>query len=307
MIKNALDCGDKFLGSGQRDCVISSLGDLLGNVLFSNSNDTKWNDNTPLTRQSYMDAVKNMKAFPYMVRYDVAENTADNEVNTSSVGVITPIRQGKPQWQFMFDKGLCYHKSLYNKRNISWQVGLIFETGILLTETSNGDVRGFNSAKLNVQTYRLQMGTDPERSIADIQLLYPDEFNAKSIFYTWEALGFDMREINGVIDVDLEVIGSPSGSDEIVVKVTAKCNGADANFAGLDEVQYWSLSGTNETVSTVTYDTSTGEYTLTLSGNLATTGNVTLSLKEVGFSVVEDPAGELLKGSTVINLAPVSV
>ena len=42
MIKNALDCGDKFLGSGQRDCVISSLGDLLGNVLFSNSNDTKW-------------------------------------------------------------------------------------------------------------------------------------------------------------------------------------------------------------------------------------------------------------------------
>ena len=47
-----------------------------------------------------------MKAFPYMVRYDVAENTADNEVNTSSVGVITPIRQGKPQWQFMFDKGI---------------------------------------------------------------------------------------------------------------------------------------------------------------------------------------------------------
>ena len=32
-----------------------------------------------------------------------------------------------------------------------------------------------------------------------------------------------------------------------------------------------------------------------------------LALKEVGFSVVEDPAGELLKGSTVINLAPVSV
>ena len=90
-----------------------------------------------------------------------------------------------------------------------------------------------------------------------------------------------MREINGVIDVDLEVIGSPSGSDEIVVKVTAKCNGADANFAGLDEAQYWSLSGTNETVSTVTYDTSTGEYTLTLSGNLLTTGKCNTIFKRI--------------------------
>lgn len=307
MIKNALYCGDDFLGSGQRDCVISSLGDVLGFTLFGSGNDTKWNNTTPLTQQRYTDAIKNMKAFPYLVRYDVAENTADNEVNTSSVGVITPIRQGKPQWQFMFDKGMCYHKSLYNKRNKNWNVALIFESGVLFTETKTGDVKGFASAKLNVQSYRLQMGTDPERTLVDLQLMYPDEFNERSVFYTWEALGFDMRDINGVIDVDLEVESNPSGTDEILVKVTSKCNGADSNFAGLDDEQYWSLSGTIVTVTSVTYDAQSGVYTLQLSGNLATSGDIKLYLSDAGFNVVEDPAGEFLKGSVTINLNPVSV
>lgn len=301
MIKNALNCSSDFLGSGQRNCVIESLGDMLGFALLSVGNNTKWNNNSPLSRQGYLDLLKGLKAFPYLTRYEFVDNTPDNEINTSSVGVIRPIRQGKPLYQFVYTKGTCTYKSIYNKIGLQWQVALIFETGVLLTETVDGNVRGFNASPLNVETYRFQSGTDLERSIVNIQLLYPDELNKSSVFYTWEALGFDLREINGVVDVNIEAVGSPGGSNEIEVKVTTSCNGSDV-VLGLDDENIWSISS-GQTVTSVSYDANTKTYTLTLSGNLPTSGTAILKLSESGFDVVEDAAGELLKGKTTINLS----
>lgn len=303
MKKNALDCTTGFLGSGQRNCVLSKLGDVMGFVLLNTSNDTKWNNNTPLTKEAYMDILKEMKAFPYLRNHEFTDNTPDNEVNTSSLGLNSVVRQGLPLYQMLFTKGTCFHKSLYDKRNRHWQIAIIFSGGILLTQTADNTVRGFNISPLNVETYRLQTGTDLERSIVNIQLQDADEFNARNTFYTWESLGFDLREIEGVIDVEIEVVNSISGANEVQVSVTSKCNDNDV-ILGLDDEAYWIVSG--ETVTSVTQDADTGVYTLTLSGNLPVTGETTIKLSQGGVDVIEDLAGELLKGKVTASLVPIS-
>lgn len=303
MKKNALDCTTDFLGSGLRNCVISNLGDVNGFVLLSTSNDTKWNNDNPLTKEAYMDILKELKAFPYLRIYDFINNTPDNEVNTSALGINSVIRQGLPLYQMIFTKGTCFYKSLYDKRNRYWQIAIVFNTGILLTQTADNKVRGFNISPFNVETYRLQSGTDLERSIVNIQLQDADEFNARNTFYTWESLGFDLREIEGVIDVEIEVVNSVSGSDEVQVSVTSKCNDNDV-ILGLDDAAYWSVSGS--TVTSVTQDADTGIYTLSLSGSLPVTGETTIKLSQGGVDVIEDLAGQLLKGKVKASLEPIS-
>lgn len=303
MTDNALNCRANFLGSGQGACVIEDLGDMLGFLYLNQSGTTKWDNNNPLTRQTYLNALKSLNAFPYLTRHEFTENTPDNETNTSTSGLIKSVRQGKPLYQFTYTKGRCTHESLYNKRNKYFQAGLIFETGVLFTKTVDGYVRGFNASPLNVETYRFQSGTDLERSIVNIQLSKPDELNANSVFYSWEELGFDMTDINGVIDVTLEVVGNPSGSDEIQVKAVSRCNKGDF-VPTLDDKDFWSVTG--KTVSTVTYDSETGIYTLGLNSALDTSGKVTVKLHEGTYDVVEDLSGALFKGSTVVDLTPIS-
>src|SRR5690606_31985428 len=144
---------------------------------------------------------------------------------------------------------------------LQWEAAVLFETGVLLTETEDGNDRGFNASPLHVETYRCQSCTDLVRSIVNIQLLYPDALNKSSVFYTWEALGFDLREIDGVVDVNIEAVGSPGGSNEIEVKVTTSCNGSDV-VLGLDDENIWSISS-GQTVTSVSYDANTKTYTLT--------------------------------------------
>lgn len=303
MKKNALDCSTGFLGSGQRNCVRSKFGDVIGTVLFQVSNDTKFENDNPLNRESYKELMKELKAFPYLRSYEFTDNTPDNEVNTSTSGQTAVVRQALPMYQMVYTKGSCFHKSLYNKKDRYWQAAIVFEEGILLTYTANNEARGFNISPLNVETYRLASGTDLERTITNIQILDAEEFNKNNVFFTWEALGFDLREELGVIDVELSVENSVSGSDEIQVLVKSSCNDEDV-ILGLDDALFWSVSGA--TVTTVTQDADTGVYTITLGSNLPSTGNVTIKLSKDGVDVIEDDAGELLKGKVTVSLVPIS-
>lgn len=300
MIKDALDCTTGFLGSGLRNCVRTKWGDAMGFILFSGG--VRFDNDNPLTEESYNELLKELKAFPYVNRFDFTDNTPENEINTSSLGLNQTVRQGFPLWQMVFTKGSCFHKSLYNKRNISWQIALVFSDGILLTDTVQGFSRGFNSSPLDVETYRVSSGTDLERSIVNIQLSNPDEFNARNVFYSWETLGFDINEINGVVDVNLDV--EVISSTELHVAVHSACNGSDV-ILGLDDSTLWALTGTSETVSAVTYNADTEKYELTLSGSID--GEFTLKLSKGGFDVVEDLDGGLYKGATKFNTSAPSV
>lgn len=299
MKQNTQDCTSGFLGSGLRDCTRSKYGDETGFILMSG---LKWDDENPLTKAKYIEAIKGLKAFPYLDNYEFTDNTPENEINTSATGNNSTLRQGKPMWQNVFDKGSYYHKSLYNKRNKRWLVALVFSEGVLLTETIDEEVRGFKSNPFDVETYRLQSGSDIERSIVNIQLSDADEYNARSVFYTWEALGFDIRDVKGYMDVKLEV--TVISATELNVKVVSASNDIDY-VLGLDDKDLWAMLGTSVTVTDVEMLADDVTYKVTLSGSI--TGENTIKLANGGFNVVSDLDGNMYKGQETFNASAPSV
>lgn len=299
--RNFGDCESDVLGTGSGTCDIRSFGDPRGAILLnkgwflSSATDT-------LDRDTYITQLKELVAFPLTELYNFEQPTPENEKNTSSTGVMTEIRPGKPQFSFMFDKGSCFHKALYDKRGKNrWDLAIIFETGVLFASNQDGSrLIGFDMGMLSVETFKLVQGTDPEMSTAMIQLLDADQFNARHEFFTFEQLGFNMNRIDGVVDVLLTYPTAPGAATTFTVSAVGGCN-MDEVITGLDDPTKWRLGGTQAaatTISGVSFNASEGNYTVTVDSILASGDTVQLELFDSTNTVrvVEDSVGNLFKG-----------
>lgn len=298
------NCTTDLRGTGTRSCDIQTFGDVLGiallqkgvsfNVLTDTLNDALW-----LAR------LKAFQLFPFLGVYNFEQTTPDNEINTSSTGVLAKVRNGKPQFTFSFDKGGCFHKALYDKSGKSrWDVAMLFDKGLLMASNqASTAIKGFNMGLFDVETFKLVQGTDPQMSMAKIQLLDAEEFNQRFEFFTWEQLGFNALEVNGVVDTTVKV-DTPvtDGDTTVVVSVANACN-VDDVILGLDSETNWALGGVqavDRTVSSVTFDADTLKYTLTLSGALAEADTIQPRLVSGATSVAEDSDDNLFKGQSVL-------
>lgn len=303
------NCATDLKGSAFRSCDIGTYGDVFGIALLSKGSKITL-DNDALTAEADWKArIEAMTLFPYLGIYNFEQTTPENERATSSTGVMSSIRDGKPQFSFSFNKGGCFHKSIYNKRGDNrWDAGLIFETGILLALNSDDTVSGFGVSMFDVETFRLLQGTDPQMSTAVMQFLDAYQFNANHVFFTWESLGVNLAQVQGVIDVSILYVPSevPTG-DEIVVKVVSACNNDDV-ILGLDDETAWVVGGTQTTPKTVTavaFDTQTNLYTLTLSTALISNDTVAPKIVGTDSDVYEDLTGNLFKGQAKTEIVGV--
>lgn len=306
MKNDALQCGAGAKGSGQRDCTRQSWGDEIGNILTATTMDTRFDEANPLNLVNLTKLIKELKMFPYLRYFEFTDNTPDNETVTSGLGNISVNRQAKPLYQVVFTKGSCMHKSLYDKRNKSWNLIKVFEEGLLMADKGSY-VRGFVTNPLNVETYRQQSGSDQERSIVNIQLADANEYNAENVFYTWDELGFTIDDLRGVIDLNVEFVNVPlAGDTSVTVKLTSACNGADT-ISTLDDPSLWVISGQSVNVAEINTTVVDGETHYILEVNSAlNVGKITVSLFNNGNYVVEDASGELFKGtgSAVVGTPP---
>lgn len=299
-LKQYGDCQSDLLGSGLPVCDIPLFGDLLGMGLFSKGTSFSIADDT-LDLAAWKTKMKELKLFPYTGLYNFAQNTPENERATSSTGILSIIRNGKPFYSVSFDKGSCLHKSLYNKKgNSRWDIALIFEKGILLQiDIAKTKLTGFDASIFDVDTYKFLQGTDPEMSTAVFQFRNAEAFNSRHIFLTWEQLGFDANAINGVIDTEMEYTTAPSAATTFSVKVTAGCN-KSAVITSLADEAFWVLGGTQTSataISTVAYNTATESYDFTLDTALVATDTVKPRLGAGSVLVAENAIEELYKGS----------
>ena len=295
------DCESDVRGTGSGRCDIRSFGDPRGLILFQKGWSLSVSTDT-LDEATYKSQIAQLIAFPLTELYNFEQATPENEKNTSSTGVLTEVRPGKPQFSFMYDKGSCFHKAIYDKRGKNrWDLGIIFETGVLLA--SNQDATrliGFDMGMLSVETFKLVQGTDPEMSTAMIQLLDADQFNDKHEFFTFDSLGFNMNQIDGVVELSLSYPTAPATGTSVVVSVVGSCN-SDELVGGLDDAANWRIGGTQAsptTISAVAYDAVNGNYTFTLDTPLASNDTVQFELYNSTDSVrvVEDSAGTQYKG-----------
>lgn len=308
------NCKSDVRGSAMRSCDVKTFGDAVGIVLLEKGQ-VSWDiDATTgeidFTELSWTEKLQSLQAFPYARIYEFEQNTPENEKATSSNGTMSKIRDGKPYFTFIFDKGSCFHKSLYDKSGKDrWDLGIIFDTGILLvTDSAETKLRGFDMGMMSVETYKFLQGTDPEQSTAMIQLLDANEFNQYHTFITWEQAGFNVLDYAGVHDAALTLQAVPGATNtEVNVFVSGVCNSDDA-ILGLDDPTMWSLGGTQAaatTISVVAYDAVGGFYVLTLDVALAAGDTIKPQLGSGGEVVATDAAGNMFKGSvkSVVTIA----
>jgi hypothetical protein len=280
------NCATDVAGTGTGQCPIDQLGDMLGIALLNKGTALDVATDS-LTEAAFRDLITTGKLHQLLDREAFEQNTPDNDLYTSSEGLITSIRAGKPQFALTYSKGLCFHKALYGLQGKNrWDAILYFDKGMLMaTNTGNTKVKGFDAGSLIVGTYMFQQGTEIEKGNATIQFKSAEEFNTKWVYFSYDELGFSPLEIDGVIDTQLQFTEAPANAGTTVkVKVLDGCN-TSINYTSLfDAVGDYLLkvNGVTKTISAVAI--SDGVATLTFTGPLATGNKVEVSLN----GVVED-------------------
>ncbi len=299
------DCDSDVLGSGQGSCDITSFGDPTGIVIFNKGWSLDASSDT-LDEATYKTQLKSLSAFPFLPLYNFEQNTPENEKNTSSTGVLTEIRAGKPQFSFMFDKGGCFHKSLFDKSGKNrWDLGIVFDKGVLLASSQDkSKLLAFDMGMFSVETFKLIQGTDPQMSTAILQLLDAVQFNKQHEFFDWETLGFNMNRIDGVIETSLSYSTAPSAATTFSVKVVGACNNSEV-ITGLDDAAEWRLGGVQAAataIQSVAYNTDTESYDFTLDVALQAADTIQPELYNTAndHKVVEDAIGNMFKGKAVL-------
>lgn len=295
------NCTTDFKGTGVGTCDITEFGDIKGLILFRKGWSTaKTDDTVDFDLASYTNLVKSLTVFPLLETYDFTQDTPENEKNTSSTGVLTEIRSGKPQFSFMFAKGSCFHKSIYDKRgNGLWDMGILFGSGILLAENSDGSkLKALNGGMFSVETFKLVQGTDPQMSTAMIQILDADEFNARHTFIPFEKTG-DLDDVIGVIETKVTVDPIVAGTS-FSASIVSACN-TDNSILDLENVANFVLLGTQASATTiiaVVKNATTGNYDFTVDTAFVATDTVQIKLGDGTYNVVEDTLGSLYKGTS---------
>lgn len=296
------NCTTDFTGSGYGTCDITTFGDFVGIVNFKKSvNYAITNGSAAFGLTEYTNSVKALDAFPYVTdMYDFSQDTPDNETNTSSTGILTEIRAGKPQFSFMFRGGSCQSKSLFNKRGDGkWNFGLVFETGILMCTNSAGtELRPFNGGMFSVETMKVVQGTDPQMTTVKFQLLDAVEFNARHVFLPFSKVG-DLNDVKGAIETSITVDAISAGTT-FSASIVSACN-KDNVILDLEDETNYVLLGTQAsatTISAVAYNATTGKYDFTVSPALVDTDTVQIKLSDGTYDVIEDTLGNLYKGTS---------
>lgn len=279
------NCQSDLLASAQDQCSVKDFGDLIG-FGISQPN-VKIPVATVNDRTSWETLVKNSRYFPYLGLFNFEQTTPENEVATSSTGLNQTIRDGKPSFTITFPASTCLVKSLNNKKGLTWRIVLYFDKGIYIAnDATKENVFGFLAPYFDVSTMRFKAGTDIQQVNVMFQLEDANEFNMNGSFITYEALGFNLREIQGAFNAELAVEASAGTS--VLVTATALCN-SDVVYEGLELPANWKVNGVATTA--VSYSPATGKYTLTVA-TLTAGDNVVVSLAG------EDELGNIYVGTS---------
>lgn len=288
-INSGGNCVTDASGSGRVSCNID-LGLLKGTILTSRNWSLDMVSGT-FTEEEYRNLIKDGVFFPYVGMFNFEQNNEENPTETApNTGALAVIRSGLPSFNFIYNDGDCYHKSIYNKQgNKNYNAILVYERGIKLVE-KNGKLKGFGTNMISVASY-MERATESAKSTMTIQLDSADDYNKNFVVMTYDIdLGFDVNDTNGAIDVKL-TIGTVTDTS-IPVKVTAICNSSLA-IDGLDDGAGWTVIN-NTTGSTITGVTVTGSvggnYLIEGTGFPTTLGSLTVILNG------KDAIQEIYKG-----------
>ncbi len=209
---------------------------------------------------------------PFVGCFDAIAETPDATTEESQSGIMSVVRQGKPTITATFKKGKAFQRASYSSNSQdAYDYLLVYDSNVIEGVLNGTILKGFDGGMFNTNGYSMNNGTNSASTIVKFQLKDSYEFNVQSTFIT--NLDFNASTgVSGIIDVTLT--GRADVSDgKIYVKPTwihneqLKLQGfATANFKAY-------LNGTLDALTgTATYNSTTGEFALTPTTTLSTTG-----------------------------------
>lgn len=293
-------------GTGEGYCDLLTFGDLRGMDITVKGNTFTVATDDFLVKQRSNILAKN--TYPLTDLFNFEQNTPDNEMATSSVGIKYEIRAGKPEFTITYAKSACFHRSVFEKKGFGkFDVKLYFDKGVLLAKSVDATtLKGFDCGMFSVGTLKLQQGTDPQQTKVMFQFTNAEEFNTRWVFLSYDSIGADLNEETGIIETSISVNAVPAvGATTVVVNVVSACNGGA--ITGLTGATKWKLGGVQasaHTISGVTESaTVAGRYTITFSTALIATDTVAPYLNNGTVDAVEDINGLKYAGaSTAVTI-----
>jgi hypothetical protein len=298
------DCVLNAIGTGSGQCELSDFGDFVGFGLLNKGTTITKADiaDAPAFATALKDLILGRKLHQFTNFYDFTQDTPENEINTSALGIMQNVRDGKPYFGAMFTKNSYFHKKAWAyKSQGKYDSFMYFTKGVLMWNNIDGTkLKGGSVSMIDVQTKRFKQGTDLEMTTMNIQFDQPEEFNTRYTFYTYEQLGVDLNQLDGVIDVTVNVTTPVTAGTTFSLYVANQYN-ADERFSSLDATANWLIGGAQAsatTLSSVVYNSTTDKLVFTVTPALVATDTIAPKLRKGAFSVAEDTDGNFFAGQS---------
>jgi hypothetical protein len=208
------------------------------------------------------------RIYPFPQVLGMTDNSEDTQFEELALGNVF-IRDGKYNLQFMHESSR--YKNAVLKSHSLQSVGVLFidlQGRVHGIKTSDGEIKALNLQQFVVEKPTLNNGSDAAYKSRVTMIFVGEEFESNPAVLA--GLDFNPLDLEGLTDVDLEVVGTPSGT-EIQVQINSAFTGDPVNFE-LSDFEKTDSSGASETIDSVTAED--GLHTIT--GTSFTTGQLNL-------------------------------
>lgn len=307
-INNYGDCTTTVKGTGTTFCDFETVGDYLGQGMLTKGVTFAINNGEVAIDESIIDGlIQDRKLHQLIDRLGFTQDTPENEVFTDGIGLESSVRTGKTKFTTMYARGLENAKAMHSlKGQNRWDTVLYFTEGVVMTTNADGTAaKGFSVGRFDVSTIKFLSGTDKQQVSTIMQLTKPDELNERALFIPWDKLGVDLSLKDGVIDCVITVVTPPANTDtEMVVKLTSASNTGNV-LLGFDDIAHWATGGTQAppkaAPTAVSFDSGTGNYTLTFGSAFATGDTYQPRLRDLTKDVAVDSLGKFYAGRAALG------
>lgn len=262
---NYLDCNQARMGTGVLSCEVQT-GVPIGFFLVAKS--WRFDPASETFDNDYIEGeIKKKTMIPFLNASGFEFLDEEAEIFTSNLKIQSKVMDGLPGFSFDYQKGPGFHKAAYSFNSFgNYNVLLVYNNGVIDGALdAEGKILGYNAGRVNTGNYQLANGSDPQKTAIAFQLIDAYQFNVERALISASANGFSLSAIGGIID--LQITKESNTTADVVISVFAKNNSAIA-ITGLTDIDFIA-SGTTETISSVTYDAASKQYTLTFSGDVS--------------------------------------
>jgi len=279
MITTGINCLTSRFGTGMESCYpVEGLP--TGFYLVPKG----WslNRTTDSFNSAYVDTQIQLGNFiPFLGVFEMTGTTPEPTTEESQSGITAVVRQGKTTFNAKFKKGLPFQAAAYSyNSNNQYDALIVYDTGYVkgVISPDGLTLKAVTVGMVNTNGYTENTGAASAETNMMFQVVDPLEYNQYAFLLT--DLDFNPQSKNGITNMLLstpdKVPASDASDNAITFPVVWRANEKFSPGASLTVANFKvTVNGTDATIDTVVYNSTTMKYTIALD-TPATAGQVVI-------------------------------